>query len=358
MINKHFFFSFCAFLMIGFPMHILAQKTASELEGTGYYLPLTKINFVILSEKTTYTPGDFSIYAEKYLKLSGVSSKPSVTYRLININSYCEAERDTSKSYVAPTDAKHNIQTLDFNNSGTLAAINTDAKKTEKPKSFTPSAKAKELNPREYMSEEILSSGSSAKMAELCAAEIYDIRESKSLLSKGQAEFMPNDGEQLRIMLKELDTKEAALMQLFTGVTQKDTIETTIDFIPSKLLPKNLLFRFSKWMGFTDDDDLGGRPFFVGVEDLGITQQIQDNLLNINKKSIEDYGIFVNVPGKIKVSLYDGNNLFSSTEVYAAQFGRVEALNEDLFGKKYFTTVRLDPVTGSLEDIQTDSVKK
>ena len=72
------------------------------------------------------------------------------------------------------------------------------------------------------MNEDILSAGSSAKMAELCALEIYDIRDSKSLLNKGQADFMPKDGEQLRIMLANLETQENALMQL-SAVLQSAT---------------------------------------------------------------------------------------------------------------------------------------
>ena len=37
----------------------------------------------------------------------------------------------------------------------------------------------KKINPRDFLTEEILMAGSTAKMAELVAKEIYNIRESK-----------------------------------------------------------------------------------------------------------------------------------------------------------------------------------
>ena len=59
------------------------------------------------------------------------------------------------------------------------------------------------MNPRRYLTEEILAAGSTAKMAELTAREIYDLRENRSLLIKGQADFMPQDGQQLKLMLQQ-----------------------------------------------------------------------------------------------------------------------------------------------------------
>ena len=168
--------------------------------------------------------------------------------RMLGLDINSEGERDTSKFYVAPVDSKHNIQTLELDDNGVLLAINAEPKQIKERVPFKPAPKPAPLNPRDYMNEDVLSAGSSAKMAELCALEIYDIRDSRSLLSKGQADFMPKDGEQLKIMMRNLDEQESGLMQLFTGVTVKDTIETEIVFVPNKETDRQLLFRFSKWM--------------------------------------------------------------------------------------------------------------
>ncbi|MGN1376239.1 MAG: DUF4831 family protein, partial [Prevotella sp.] len=257
-----------------------AQKGKGEVEGTPYYLPCTGLRFAMLVEKTSYTPGEFSIYAEKYLKKKDVKTEPSVIYRIADLKITSIAERDTSKCYIAPTDAKHNIRSLKCDERGLLLAVNAEPKAVATVETFRPAPKKQALNPRDYMNEDILSAGSYAKMAELCASEIYDIRESKSLLNKGQADFMPKDGEQLRIMLDNLSTQEAALNQLFCGVTEVDTVEVIIPFMPTSAVNKQLLFRFSKWLGMTDVDDLGGEPYYIKVEDLHLLPSVQDNIIS------------------------------------------------------------------------------
>ena len=63
-----------------------------------------------------------------------------------------------------------------------------------------PTVLQKKANPREFLTEEILMASSTAKMAELVAKEIYNIRESKNALLRGQADNMPSDGAQLKII--------------------------------------------------------------------------------------------------------------------------------------------------------------
>lgn len=334
-----------------------AQKGKNIAEGTEYYLPRTELRFTVKIEKTSYTPGDFAVYAEKYMKVNDVSMQPSVSYRILGLDINSEGERDTSKFYVAPVDSKHNIQSFKLDDNGVLLAINAEPKKVKERVPFKPAPKPAPLNPCDYMNEDVLSAGSSAKMAELCALEIYDIRDSRSLLSKGQADFMPKDGEQLRIMMNSLDEQERGLMQLFTGVTVKDTIETEIVFVPNKEVSRQLLFRFSKWMGITDADDLGGNPYYISVEDKHVMPSIQENILS-TKKVKDNGGFYVNLPGKIKVTLFKGNEQWAAYELYAAQFGQAVPLSEDLFDKKMFTSIVLNPITGSLESIQIENVKK
>ena len=186
---------------------------------------------------------------------------------------------------------------------------------------------------------------------------ISDESTAVSRMETGEADFMPKDGEQLRIMLANLETQENALMQLFSGITERDTMEAVVKFVPVKEVDRQLLFRFSKWMGITDADDLGGNPYYISVEDKHVTPSIHDELLS-RKKAKDNGGLYVNLPGKIQVTLYKGNEQWAAYELYAAQFGTVAALDEDLFGKKLFTSVVLNPVTGNLESIEIDSARK
>lgn len=85
------------------------------------------------------------------------------------------------------------MSNVELTNNGLIKAINTTAPDIQKAEYVLEKPQHHE-NPRQYMTEEILLAGSSAKMAELTAKEIYNIRESKNLILRGQADTMPKDG--------------------------------------------------------------------------------------------------------------------------------------------------------------------
>ncbi len=213
------------------------------------------------------------------------------------------------------------------------------------------------LNPRELMGEEILTAGSTAKMAELTAQEIYDLRENRSLLIKGQAEFNPKDGEQLKVMLRELDDQERALSSLFRGVTTIDTTECVIWMTPAAPVNRQVLFRLSQTEGMVDSDDLSGDPFYITVEDLHTVPPVDPILAAQAKKKKVEAGIYVNVPGRMKVTIYQGIEPINTTEHPAPQFGNVELLSGSLFNKRYTTRLWLDPLTGATQRLQADQPK-
>ena len=70
----------------------LFAQTASSLyqpgvtsEGAIYCLPMTAVKVTVQVEKTTYTPGDFCKYSERYLRIKDVSPNPTVSYRITTI---------------------------------------------------------------------------------------------------------------------------------------------------------------------------------------------------------------------------------------------------------------------------------
>ena len=326
------------------------------VEGTSYYLPRTALRFTMLVEKTTYEPGQFAIYAGRYMKKTDVTQEPDKTYRIISTKMVPVAVPDTSKHYTLMMDKKHSITKTDIDVSGILLAVNGDGKEIHLPASFVSARKPDLLNPKDYMTEEILAAGSSAKMAELCAQEIYDIRDSRNQLSRGQADNMPKDGEQLKLMFANLNTQEQALLQLFDGVTHKDTTETVMTFIPVAEVSKQLYFRFSKKLGFTDIDDLGGAPFYISIEDEHIAPK-QEVAPEDKKKSKDEIGLNVNLPGKIKITLFEQEKPMASFETYAGQFGAMENLSGELFGKKQTCHIILNPITGGIDSIQGETLK-
>ena len=342
-------------MMTLLPLVAMAQHV---VEGSSYYLPRTALRFTLLVERTSTQPGELGLYADRFLKKNDVATEATTSYRILTIKMTSVGVADTSKLFTPAIDAKHSISSIKVDEqSGILLAVNAEPKKVDAPAPFIAAEKPLPLNPRDYMSQEILAAGSSAKMAELIAQEIYDIRESKSQLNKVQADFMPKDGEQMRIMLNNLNTQEAALLQMFEGITERDTVETVITFIPEKIVNKEVIFRFSKKFGLLESDDLSGEPYYISIADLH--KQAQNTAIAENgKKSKDDAGIYANLPGKIKATLFHNEKMIMECELYAAQYGITAPMDNELFGKKLLTSLVYDGVTGHVETIKTEILKK
>ena len=304
-------------------------------EGAVYFLPKTAVNITIQVEKTTYTPGDFCLYAERYLRIKDVSPTPDVSYRITAIRQEAIAVADTAKRYAVKFDPKTSAANVRLSDNGILLGINTNDEAKDhtliQNNSHTShlSAPTSMLNPRQYMNEETLSAGSTAKMAELTAQDIYEIRESRSMLVRGQADNMPKDGEQLRLMLNQLDVQDHALTSLFTGTLIKDTVEQVFTVIPENNINHEILFRFSRKLGLVDKDDFAGVPYPV-------------------------YGIFVNIPGRLRSSVSDSQAVLISNDFPAGQFGNVELLSGALFNKHYTTHLWLNPISGAIERLDAE----
>ena len=348
---------FCLFTFIPLSAQtaISTYQPGVTSEGFVYFLPKTAINITIQVEKATYTPGDFCKYAERYLRIKDVAQEPSVEYRITNIRQEAFAVADTTKRYAVKFDARTSASNIQLSDDGILLAINAEVK-SEKQETRNMSSAEYSLssikNPRQYMSEEILAAGSTAKMAELTAQEIYDIRESQNMLTRGQADYMPKDGEQLRLMLEELKLRDNALTSLFTGVTVRDTTEYTLTIIPDKDSIREVLFRFSKRLGLLDKDDLAGVPYYINIENLKTIPPVDTT--NPKKKAKQESGIYVNIPGKLRSTVADASHALVTNDFLAGQFGNVELLSGALFNKKFTTHLRLHPLSGGVEKLEAD----
>lgn len=328
-------------------------------EGAVYYLPKTAVRIAVRVEKAVYTPGDFCAYAHKYLKLDNVSQQPSASYRVVGLDLSPIALADTSKCYAVKFNPKSTASNIVLADNGTLLAVNAAPVATRQPATFAPAPKRKAVSPRTVMSEEILSAGSTAKMAELTAQEIYDIRDSRNQLTRGQADFMPKDGEQLKIMLSQLSQQDEALTSMFKGTLTRDTTEHLMTYCPKRGTAKEVLFRLSGRLGLVDRDDLSGAPYYICVDDEHTVPTPNEAPTGRkgrradSRKSGEN-GLYVNVPGKIKVSVLKGTTPVKSLSLYAGQFGTTELLSGELFGRKHTVHLTLDPITGAVNKLDAE----
>lgn len=328
-------------------------------EAITYYLPKTAVHVNVVIEKTNYTPGMLAEYAQRYMRLDNVSLEPSTTYRIISTSMYTTAEPDTAKLFTLSIDKNHFINNVSKTDKGILLAINGEGKDNTVIPSFTPSKPQRILNPKEFMSQDILSATSSAKMAELTANEIFEIRDSRTQLARGEADFMPKDGAQLKLMMSQLDIQENALTQVFAGVTTKDTTMTSITFVPNTEVEKHPLFRFSKYYGIVDNDDLAGAPYYIKVVKKKTFNDEPVIESKKEKKDKNDIGLRVNIPAKMDITIFNGTgNTLAKQQFQAPQFGKLEALSGELFGKKQSSKLILNPQTGAIVKIEALNIAK
>jgi hypothetical protein len=164
------------------------------------------------------------------------------------------------------------------------------------------------------------------------------------------------DGEQLRLMLQELGAQDEALTSLFTGTTVNDTTTHTVTYIADKPVTRDILFRISPEYGLVDSDDLSGTPYYISIEDLkAVAEPAPVDPRKAAKP--QQSGIYVNIPGKMRATIFDAKSQLMTNEFPAAQFGNVELLSGALFNRKYTTHLLLHPLTGAVEKLDAEQPK-
>src|SRR5574344_1767379 len=313
--------------LTGLSLSMVAQTKVTEFNpgvaanGVNYALPRTVLKDNASATKMVYTPGEYAKYAERYLHISGVSTEPSTTWQLQQLNVYQEGEPDTTK----------------------LFTVNTSAKVEEQPSTATRTTRH-QMNARQYLTGDILSATSVAKRAELTAQEILDIRESKNEIKRGEVESMPKDGASLKIVLDELDVQERALTQLFVGYTDTTFTEKTFSVTPAADINRQVFFRFSQKLGFVDADDLAGDPYYLTVKDQrSVTLPDEKELA---KRKID--GLVYNMPSMAEVKIENLQGTVYNRSWPFAQFGTIDMLAPTLFNKGTTTRLTLYPATGAI----------
>ncbi len=311
--------------------------------GVNYALPKTALNVEAAALKIVYVPGEYAKYAERYLHIQGVGTSPSTTWELTTLNVYQTGVPDTTKMYTVKLKDKTVAPMAQLTESGILVAVNTH---TEIEEHVLPASHSThhQLDARRYLTEEILSATSTAKMAELTAQEILDIRESKNAIKRGQVESMPKDGASLKIVLSELDRQEEALMQLFVGYNDTTWVSKSYSYFPIGDVEQDVLFRFSRKQGFVDADDLAGEPYFLSVKDQHTV--VLPNEKDLMKRKMG--GLVYNMPSMAKVQLSTMNGVLYERELPFAQFGTIDSLSPTLFNKGATTKLTFNPATGGI----------
>ena len=328
----------------------------STLEGVSYFLPRTALRMVVTVEKTVVTPGEFHMYAFKYMRMQDVPVQPSTTWEVKDVKLMPYGVPDKNKAYSLKLNKRTIAPLVSLTSDGILLGINTTVEETVLPPLPQSRILEEGIQPneaRKYMTREMLQAGSSAKMAQLVAQEIYDIRESHDALIRGEADNTPKDGLQLKLMLESLERQHRALSSMFVGSKEVSEMFYVIDIVPAEETDKLLLFRFSKWNGLVDSDDMSGAPYYISLKRNAELPETTFDPAVFNKKGKLQRAVYYNVPLRTMVKVFNAEHTFTELEVPIAQFGCEEILSNVLFDKKNDTQVTFFQHTGGIKEIKT-----
>ncbi|MDR1005026.1 MAG: DUF4831 family protein [Prevotellaceae bacterium] len=332
---------------------VTAGITRGKEYGVTYILPKTEIVLTVQTTRHTYTPGEFARYAERYLRMSNVSTEADTYWTLDKVETAVTGVPDRDNVYFVRLKDKTVAPLIELTKDGIVCSVNMPLGSAQQagvlpadPVTEPVVLPESQVDPRSFLTEEILMANSTAKMAELVAKEIYTIRDTKNALTRGDADNMPKDGEQLKVMLANLTVQEHALTALFLGKSTTETVGSTFRVVP-KEMKEGVPFRFSQKLGVLPDNDLAGEPVYLTIADLH-TLIIPPAAPADGKKTPLLDGVAYKVPGRARLTVSYQGKLFYDGEISVTQFGVTEYLAASLFNKNSVIKVLFNPVTGGL----------
>ena len=336
------------FIALFFNLGVFAQNSLKLTDGKPvfvYSLPKTEFYIDIEIEKTTQKPGQFYQYSERYLATSKVITEDKIAYRLKTITVKQNAVPDPKRTYQIEGKAGNYII---VDNRGLLCGVNVPSKTESVKKPVEVNRKDRENDQKALLplSEEYLMAGSTAKLAEGAAKQIYRIRESRMTLLSGDMDQLPSDGKAFESMLKRLDKSEQDLTELFVGKQTIETLKHTIFLTPDSAFTNRVLFRLSALRGLVDATDLGGSPYFISFKSDEIQVVAPDPKSKPEKTSINTI-----LPANTKVTITDGIRTYYNGEFFIPQFGVIIPVSEKTFNLPK-VRIKIDSLTGRLLGVE------
>ncbi len=323
--------------------------------GVTYMLPKTEIEITLQLVRHNYTPGRFCQYAGRYLQLNNVSADAETHWTLENIQMQSVGVPDRDQTYFVKLKDKTVAPLMELTEDGIVRSINLPFSGDHpRPQDTSAGAGRKTPlpDPTRFLTEDILMASSTAKMAELVAKEIYNIRDSRNALLRGESDVVPQDGRQLKLMLDNLQLQDRVLTQMFSGQTETDTTTVRLRIAPEEMKEK-VVFRFSRKLGLLEADDLAGEPYYLSIANLQ-TPALPPLTEDETKKKKELEGVAYNLPGRARITLTQGNHPLLEAELPVTQFGTREYLAPVLFNKNSTIRVLFDTATGGLLKVERD----
>lgn len=346
------------FLAVAFG--VSAQKTTrvnaikANDYGVVYSLPKTSFEITLLVKKTTYRKGEFYPYAQRYLGIEKPITEDKIVYTLEDISIVNRGIPDKNNSFMVAFRPKSLEPFVHLREDGVIVTINANPESETVEELKIPQGLPPSVNPRNYLSQETLMAGSTAKQAELVARQIFGLRSSRTDILTGEAENMPPDGNAYKVVMDEINRQEKALTELFTGSEQAEYFTHSYTVVPDERdIDRRVVARFSEKLGPVDADNLAGEPIYLSL--VNKTPKVEMQLSERDLKRLENKlsdGIVYNVPGKAMLNIEFRNRMLANKEVDVVQYGTQDVLVRRMFDNtKQPVKVYFYPELGAIKQI-------
>lgn len=338
---------------------LVAQKTTrvnaikANNYGVTYSLPKTSFEVTLLVKKTTHRKGEFYQYAQRYLGITDPIVDDKVVFTVEEIAIANVGVPDKENSFMVEFHAKSSEPFVYLREDGVIVSINANPE-TETPQAIAvPQGKLSLSNARNYLSQEALMAGSTAKQAELVARQIFGLRSNRSDILSGEAENMPPDGNAYKMVLEEISLQEKALTEMFSGSEDIEYFTRTYSIVPDQNdIDRRIIARFSEKLGPVDADNLAGEPIYFSL--VNKTPIVETQLSERDLQKMENKlttGIVYNVPGKAGLTVEFKNKTFVNKEVDVTQYGTQDVLVRKMFDSKQPIKIYFYPELGAIQQI-------
>lgn len=326
--------------------------------GLVYTLPRTMLRVEVDVECVERKAGPFYQYAKKYIGTDNVVKSDGRVWTVKGVRVTPIGVGDTERRYLMQLKNNSPV-TMSVGDNDMLAAINYGEVSLE---TYVEEEAGLEIVREgtdveeflQYMGEDYLASTSTAKRAQQLSEQLVEIRDSRNALTRGTADNMPSDGRQLELMLDNMQKQERAMTAAFSG-SEKVMRQTVTYYYEPDEEGSEVLFRMSDFAGPVDKDNYAGSPVEISVKIL------EEGKLPVDAKGEEKKlpkdAVMYCIPGRASINItHDGKKLYSSPNVYIAQYGMDFGLDPSIFtDKKDPAYVLFDTATGGV--LEKGSVK-
>lgn len=363
-----FFWTFTSFALVLNPDKKKTDETASTIntpqyaEGLVYSLPRTGIIVHVETEKTSFKPGPYNQYAQKYLGISNAGTTEKVNWQItaVNMELFSEADPDalfkTLDSMPIPISTLPNGIITSINGNGVESSssiIGSDfiVKKDQLENVFS------DLSSDDFY--ELLLDGSGTETMKFKSIEekakeaanyIIRLRKKRAYAILDPSDVIPEDGRGYEVFVREANKLDKEYMALFTGKNFSSKQEFSFIFFPGQANVKNeILFRFSEEKGILPKTDISGKPILLAVTKENSAYDTGGKLKVSLHPNAGNKGIFYRIPVGATLTLSDGLQTLYQGQASIAQFGVIAPIPENLLNGN--NRILYNTETGSIKSI-------